>query len=234
MKIAIFHFNPLELYPPATNFLECLEKTTPKNSSVKVFTLALAAGHMVFELESHNFQIVRLGKSKNGSIPIDRYIQYFRYYFLSILACIRWRPDKVLYFETLSAFPVYVLMKVLKRIDIFAHYHEYMTQDEYKRMWLNGKIFGLEKRSILPNAAWVSHTNADRLEMFLNDLKITFDKSRHQIFANYPPKSWFKKPKVRKISTPISFVYVGSFSSLDTLYMREVLAWIVSLNGKQL
>ncbi len=232
MKIAIFHFNPLELYPPATNFLECLEKTLPKNTSIKIFTLALESGHMVFKLESHNFQIVRLGKSTKGSLPIGRYFQYFKYYFLSILKCIQWKPDKVLYFESLSALPVYVLMKLFKGIEVFAHFHEYMTPQEYKRMWLNEKIYALEKRSILPKAVWISHTNIDRLDMFLKDREIMFNKSKHHIFPNYPPKSWLKKPAERQLSTPISFVYVGSFSSLDKLYIKEVLAWMMSLHKK--
>ena len=141
MKISIFHFNPIEWYPPAMNFLACLEKNLPENSSVKVYTSSLSSRHMTFEIPSNRIEIIRHGNFRVRKKPLGRYFQYFKYYFFSTVSSIHWKPDKILYYETLSAPTAYVLMKLFKNLKVFVHFHEYMTPEEYKRTWLNKKIY---------------------------------------------------------------------------------------------
>ena len=120
-KIAIYHFNPLELYPPVMNFLHALALNLPGNTTIKVFTSALVSGHMVFHLENNNIQIIRLGRFQIRRNALNRLVHYLQYYIITMLNSLLWQPNRVLYFETLSAFPVCCLTRVFKKMTIFAY-----------------------------------------------------------------------------------------------------------------
>jgi len=162
----------------------------------------------------------------------SRMVQYLRYYLISFLQCLRFRPSKVFYYETISSFTPYLLKRLRgKRIDLFVHYHEYMNSEEYGHMKLN-RIFHQLELKIYNKAKWISHINNYRLQLFLKDL-VRPELVNTHIFPNYPPASWAVAPKDSR-AQPIKLVYVGTMGSLELLYIRETFRWIRSKSGEVL
>ena len=155
-----------------------------------------------------------------------------KYYIWGLFKCIVWQPDKILYYESMSVFPAFLFSVLNKKTKIYIHYHGYFTLTEYNRTFLSRLPYMVEKKFILPKAYWISHTNKERLELFLNDINLSFNKDIHHIVPNYPPAKWSRFLKQsRNQSKPISLVYVGSFSSIDNLYVKEITTWVTSHNG---
>jgi hypothetical protein len=229
-KIAVFHFNPIELYPPAMNFLDCLQQSLSENDRVWVYTTRRTPDAELYHPKGNQIVIKRIARYTLGLNPANRLVQYLRYYLLSFLQCIRFKPSKVFYYETISSFTPYLLKRWPgTTVDLFIHYHEYMTRDEYSRMILN-KTFHRLERQIYRRAKWLSHSNKYRMQLFLKDLGGPALTNTH-IFPNYPPAAW-ASPAKNKIPLPVRFVYVGAMDSLELLYIRETFDWIRSRSGE--
>ena len=228
-RIAVFHFNPLELYPPAMNFLDCLQRSLSENDRVLIYTTRPAVKTELYLPMGDQIIVKRITSYTQDLAVAKRMFQYLRYYLFSFLQCIRFRPSKVLYYETISSFTPYLLMKWPgSRIELFIHYHEYMNAEEYSRMFLN-KIFHRLERKIYGRAKWISHTNKYRMQLFLKDLEEPV-LTNIFIFPNYPPAAWVF-PARDKITRPVKLVYVGAMGSLESLYLRETFEWIRCKSG---
>lgn len=227
--IAIIHFGPLELYPPAQNFLRFINDQK-LNQKLVVFTTANSYKVLSrFQVPNSNIQIIRLGWSGNKLHSLYRYLNYVYFYTLTFLLLLFFRPKRVLYYETISSFPA-LLYRWLwgKTVKLYVHYHEYTTPGEYRSgMRLTRWFHKLEKK-FLTSANWVSHTNNYRMQLFLNDIKPK-TVSRPEILPNYPSKSW-QQSKLAEIKIPYKIVYAGALS-LDTMYTREFARWISCQKG---
>jgi hypothetical protein len=144
---------------------------------------------------------------------------------------ITWKPDAVMYYETLSALPAIVYKKMFKRDSrLIIHYHEYTSVEEYRHgMIVNRWLHKLERKAY-PLCSWISHTNSDRMNLFVSDNKFLNIPNRH-ILPNYPPGKWKNETQKSSAELPLRFVYVGALS-LDTMYVREFANWIVGQNGQ--
>ena len=81
---------------------------------------------------------------------------------------------------------------------------------------------------LYPTAAWISHTNSDRMRKFTHDLSgVTV--SNQQILPNFPPRSWQQEPQ-KRVLVPLKVVYVGSFS-FETMYVKEFATWVDNQKG---
>jgi hypothetical protein len=230
-KLAIVHFNPIEKYPPALNWLNFIASHSPGTIEVKVFTMRPDNSWELFVPGSDNIRIIRSGKQGDAN-PLRRYINYGLFYAGTLLRLIGWRPDTILYFETLSAFPpLFYKTYFGRRSKLFIHYHEYTTIKEYQEsMRLSAWQHGIERKSYAA-ADWISHTNEDRIRLFKEDLAwVSLPAVR--CLPNYPPSSWYDGPSVRqRPGKPLKIVCVGAIG-LETMYTKEFAVWVISQGGE--
>jgi len=202
----------------------------PLDAKVHVYTRNPIPGTEKYLSPDLKISIIRNGRS-HEKISFLRYWNYLTYYLKVSFKLIFWRPASVLYYETLSALPALLYKIVFKKsTDIFIHYHEYTSLKEYREgMILNRWIYSLEKK-VFPIAKWISHTNSDRMRLFIEDNDPIKIQNPH-ILPNYPPKNW--KPDYWKgdLSSPIMFIYVGALG-LNTMYLQEFAEWIIKQKGE--
>lgn len=227
-KIAVIHYAPIELYPPTTNFLDIFN---PGNTRIYVFTC-----HNINNLEPYRNNRLSI---KRYAMPGNEFVlwrlwKYFRFNFGVLFALIWLKPKKILYYETYSAYPVYLYKKYFnQKVEVFAHCHEYFSPEWWRNvsMRLMRYYYKKEVSYLYPRAVWLSQTNAKRLELFLQDIGRPQLDTGH-VYPNFPPKSWRSYRVTNEIASPVRLIYVGSFGSVKTLYIPEILEWVKSLNGK--
>ena len=164
---------------------------------------------------------------------LKRFGLYVTFNLTSLWLLCRHRPGKVFYFETMSAWAACLYKKYINRTAaLFIHFHEYTSPEEYRTgtilnrwlHWIEMKIFKLAK--------WVSHTNQDRKNLFIND---TGSKAplHVEVLENFPPRSWIRQNEVREREHTgiVRFVYVGALS-LDTLFVKEWALFVRKFPGK--
>jgi hypothetical protein len=227
-RFAIVHFQPVELYPPIMNLLNYLSEKKSEEIEVRVFTMRAGVPKQLYH--SPGIKIFRRGNSKKQFF-ILRYWNYIFFYFSTIANLVFWKPNVILYYETLSALPPFFYKKFInKNCRLLIHYHEYTSAEEYKNGMMLGRwLHSLEKK-IYSLSAWVSQTNSDRMRLFLEENKNVPVQSIH-IMPNYPPLTWRTDNNNDLISSPVKFVYVGALS-LDTMYTKEFAEWIIEHKGK--
>ena len=218
-KIFIIHFQPLEQYPPVMNLLRFLSKENTGTASIHAVS-TLPAGRRLLQLPG--VSIHRPARWSKPMSAMKRAWLYIAFNFSALWLLIRNRPSKVLYYETMSAFPAVWYKKLFNRsAALFVHYHEYTSPAEYASGSLLNRWLHRLERSVMPAMQWVSHTNADRLNLFIRDLG---GKSPVQtaVVENLPPAAWkvVTDGQHHPRTDIIRFVYVGAFS-LDTLFVKE-------------
>jgi hypothetical protein len=229
-SLFIVHFQPIEKYPPILNYLNFLAEN---NNFKNVYVITTKSTLKIPLYKNQKTNVIRF-PAINGN-KIARLIRYLYFYLGSLFILLVKNPKKVLYYETLSSFsPIIYFYISLKTIHLYIHYHEYETPEEIKSGMAMSRIFhNLFEIKIYKNAKWLSHTNEQRMNLFLKDNPF-INKSITRIMPNYPPRSWANFDIKRNIEMPVRFVYVGSFASFDTLYIREFINWIKKKNGNAL
>jgi hypothetical protein len=230
-KICIIHFQPLEKYPPITNLLNYLAENID-NLEITIFSTKNNLG--LPQYRNRKIKIIRYQGINEKTPSFVRLFHYLKFYLGCLMQLLVKQPDQVLYFETLSSFPAIIYYYLnSKRVKLLIHYHEYSTPKEYQNGMFLGKWFHRLEQKIYSKVSWLSHTNQQRMDMFLNDCQTVNRKSTH-LLPNYPPQSWSKNIKI-KTSIPdiLRIVYVGS-TGLETLYFKEIFAWVQQQNGNVL
>lgn len=224
MKIALIHFQPLENYPPVMNCILDLEKE--KGEAVSIFTT-----HSQNNWFGSSYPIYRL-----GNYTTSRWSRYWTYLYFNF-ACFYflcfYRPEKVLYYETYSAWPVYWYKKLFPSVNVFIHFHEYVSEKEKKQSSSYFKYLLIKETYNLKKAIWISHTNEDRMYFFQQDFPFV-RKDQCYILPNYPPADWAIRAQQiranRQVSAVKRMVYLGALG-LDTTYIKEIAAWIEEQKG---
>jgi hypothetical protein len=245
-KLAVLHFSPIERYPPVINWLNFLADTflaDPKNAvaapsgfGVRVFSLRAGNDVKPFAAPAANIRITRPGRA--GKKGIFAYLNYGLFHVRTLLQLIKWRPDTVLYYETLSSFPAIFYKKFInRRASLFIHYHEYASPKEYREGMVLARWFHRLEKKIYPLAAGISHTNTERTALFKNDLEGIALPSLY-VLPNYPPASWRSAGRKRELAAgagaaKIKIIYVGAIS-LDTMYTKELAQWVSQQGGRVL
>ncbi|MBZ5858002.1 glycosyltransferase family protein [Flavihumibacter profundi] len=227
-KLTILHFQPLEKYPPIMNLIEYLSGQHFNN----IFILSRAnnkAGKFIYKNYNPIVKIKRYGGEVLDSSKFASWLGYIFFYTRAFLFLLWNRPAKVLYFETISSFPV-VLYKMFinKKAKVYIHYHEYTSPPEYGSGMVLIRYFHKLERKIYHEAIWISHTNQFRLNLFKEDENILGENLK--VMPNYPPQSWHKTI-VKKNEAIKRVVYVGALS-LTTMYTREFSEWVIKQRGK--
>lgn len=228
-KLAIIHFQPLEKYPPITNLLDHLADKSEKTTVISTKnTLGLS------NYSNSTIRIIRyLAISEDGTLFV-RLFQYLIFYIGSMFTLLLKRPNKVLYYETLSSLPAIIYYYLsFKKIKLLVHYHEYSSPEEYRTGMFLTNWFHLWEQKIYPQVAWLSHTNNQRMELFIHD-NPNINRAITRTMPNYPPMSWRRNTQsIKPITFPLKIVYVGSVS-LKTMYFPEFINWVTAQQGKVL
>lgn len=222
-KLALVHWMPLEMYPPAVNLAREL---AAQGWDVTVFTTRNRHG-----LDDFSAPGVTVSRSNSTSRDegAARAFAYGGFHFRTAAKLISNRPDAVIYFEPQSSLPVYLAGIARPGMPVFIHHHEYHEPAEFLKPGMRlARIFhNIEKKVLFPRAVWISHTNAARLELFLADNPVGL-REKARILPNMPPASWGSEPNrawSNSPSGPLRMVYVGSLSREDT-YIESCVRWI--------
>lgn len=232
--LAIVHFNPIELYPPVINLLNYIAEQMP---SLQVYVFTNTANHPIREYAARqkNIIIKRYAASGTGFSLLKRYRNYFAYYYQTYTSLKKIHPQWVWYFETLSALPArwYFSHQQFRDTKLLIHYHEYMSPAEYANgPWMVKWNHRAEKK-LYQKVQYLSHTNEERMQLFLQDNRISL-KGKTHIFPNYPPKTWINTTQEnKKIALPVKMVYAGAIG-MESLYIKEFCEWVNRQNGNVL
>jgi hypothetical protein len=228
MSLAIIHFQPIEKYPPVLNTVDILS-TTLDNIKVYLFTTEQYSSLDIYFASNANIEIVRYKGIRKQDSRIVRFWVYIKFYLSVTFKLFSLKPNKVLYYETISALPAIIYKSIQVNSRIFVHYHEYTTTHEYQVGMLLTKICHKLEKSFYSLFDWISHTNTVRLEMFVKDNPdIKYNKLK--VLPNYPPKSWQISERLIA-SFPVRVVYIGALG-LSTMYTKEFCEWVAGLNGE--
>jgi len=232
MKIAVIHFLPIEYYPPATNIIGYLSDRIHDSDLLYVFTTHNSKNRKVYK--NPQTKIYRFKSAIKNRYRIFRLLKYLNFNISVFFKLLFSQPDKIIYFETLSAFPPYLYIKYIrKKTAVFTHYHEYTSLYQYARksMAIERFFHRLEIKYLYKMAAWISHTNMERIQLFQKDYPFVNASILHEM-PNYPPKSWHSFRKLNNYTPifPIKCVYIGSLSFENT-YLKEFVDWVIRQKG---
>lgn len=231
-KIIIIHFQPLEFYPPIQNLLSVM-----KNSEMNKDILVISTTQTKLDSYNLNSESITISRINTySSNRLNRLLRHFHFYILSLYKLIRYRPGTVLYFESISAFPAIVYKLFFKKKRLLVHYHEYTTKEEYNNGMLLVKWNHFLECRYYSKFSWISHTNPDRLKLFLKDIKIDYPL-KIEVMPNYPTENWinmsisfFSEMEANK-SKPVRLVYIGALSFEDT-YIKEICKYVLKNKDK--
>jgi hypothetical protein len=224
MSIALLHFQPLEQYPPVMNCICDLDKE-------KVTALKIFSTHSKNNWFSSSYPIYRLGNYTTSRW--SRYWTYLYFNFACFFFLCVYRPNKVLYYETYSSWPVYFYKKLFPSVNVFIHFHEYISERERKESSAYYKYLHKKETVLLKKAIWISHTNEDRMRLFQQDFPFV-RKDQCHILPNYPPADWQNLAQINKTNrtqaTYQRIVYIGALGIKST-YIEAFAKWVHQQNG---
>lgn len=230
MKLAVVHFMPLEYYPPVTNFLTFIAEKS--NITAKVWSCGNIKKRE--EYQNRKISITRNAFPDVKEFAIIRLMKYWIFNINTLIGLVIFRPDRLLYYESFSVWPVYFYLKYFNNAaQLFIHFHEYSSPEWYAEgMRLVKHYHKLEKKYLFNKASWISQTNKIRAELFYNDHN-TIYKNKIFILPNYPPKGWqiSRNRKIVKNQGVQKLVYIGSLSLKDT-FIKEICYWVFDKKGK--
>ena len=131
-KLAIIHFQPLELYPPVQNLLQFLEPYLSE-TELEVYSNSTDSPYTYFVSNLPNIKIIRIGRTFNRMGALTRYYNYLLFNIICFIKLIKLNPKKILYYETISSCPAFLYRKYFNsKVEVLIHYHEYTSPEEYK------------------------------------------------------------------------------------------------------
>ncbi len=235
MRVAIIHFRPIELYPPIHNLLNFL---SAEEKEIEIFLYSTK--RKIKGLQENSYEIKKSYRHiiLSDNLPkwkrLFNYIQFNLYTTFSLLLT---RPDKIIYFQTISSFPVFLIKKIFRsKAPIFIHYHEYFSPSHYNKVMKLEQFFHKRESYLYKTAYWISHTNQDRLRLFMKDNQLESNSDKLHDLPNFPPKAWKNHTSIKSkmnSSSPLKLVYVGALST-HNMYTKELFSWISKQKGEVL
>jgi hypothetical protein len=230
LRLAVVHWLPLEQFPPAKNLLDLF-------GNDPAFRITACTSIRAGESHPWDSEAVNLHRSTfpgAGRSALVRLLQAVRLYLTILFGLLQSRAEAVLYFEPHSAPAVFLYLLWNRSARLFIHYHEYRELSHYRDRGNAIARLGhwLEIRWLFRRCHWISHTNSDRVRMFLDDHP-QVPATVMQAVPNYPPPEWLVRSDVRPPahSASLRLIYVGAVSLHDT-FIREVADWVVD-RGEQ-
>lgn len=218
----IVHFQAIEKYPPAINFLTILGREYGDRSGIFLLTSAPGSTHR--ELQIPGIHIERVSSGTAGKGKLARMLVYAVFFIKTLWRLIILRPSSILYYETLSAgAPVFYCRYINRKCRLLIHYHEYTSPQEYATGMINVRWYHRMERSFYQRAIWISHCNNDRVRMFLQDVQQDIASLVH-VLPNHPPASWSAQPNTGT-TLPLGIVHVGALNT-EGFYLKEFAEWV--------
>ena len=129
-RIGIVHYLPLEYYPPVTNLLDCM--VLEEDMKIKVWSCHNVKNRQPYSA-GRGIHITRTIFPKASDTRLFRLFKYVIFNLHFFFGLLRFRPEKILYFDTYSVGPVYWYLKFFgKKTELFVHNHEYFDSDWYQ------------------------------------------------------------------------------------------------------
>jgi hypothetical protein len=231
-QLVIIHFHPIEEYPPILNLLQVIAEKR-KDLAVTVLTNYKTNQHFTFEIDNPQIEIKRIADVDAGKSIWQRYLAYYNFFRKSAAALTKINPDNILYFDPISSISAYRYYTKNKRASakLFIHHHEYVSTQEIASARGLMKWAHAKEKVLLQKATWISQTNEERMNFFLQDHGLKKDERFH-IMPNWPLQKWNARVQTdRPIDGPLRVVYVGALG-MDTMYVKEFSEWVMSQNGK--
>lgn len=220
-KNFIIHFLPLEGYPPILNLLDFF---SDKEDTIKIICCS-TKGEFKSTYSNKKTKINRFGKSSDKKIFL--WLSYLFFNLFTILLLLVKRPKNVMYYETISSLPAYIYKKYInKNANLFIHYHEYVTLEEYSSGSRLNQFFHQLEQKIYGDAKWISHTNEVRLHKFLSDNSLQYNNETHKTTPNYPSKKWGVKNTKWINDTPLKLIFVGYSVDPNGCFILELIEWL--------
>ena len=220
-NLFILHFRPIENYPPVQNFIKEVI-----DSDADLTWSCISTNGKLKPIAYLGCNIFRFGSSDSGKLSL--WWTYLWYNFSVIIKLLIYRPNRLFYYESLSAFPAYLYKTFIhKKVKLYIHYHEYTSPFEYQNVSLIERYFHTLEKLIYKKADWISHTNKVRLDKFLLDEGLAFNRKVHHFLPNYPSKKWAVLNKERKQNEPLKLVYVGYSLTEAGSYLLELIDFLV-------
>lgn len=225
-KVIIIHFRSVKDYPPVINAARYLAS---RNMLVTIFSGSHSRSPFSFQQKGIT---LRQFFFKSG-LPILEYARYGWFYVAAFLELVKTRNTPILYYESISALPVWFYFLIFRnsKRPLFIHYHEYFTKAEYAGQTLLERVGRKVEPLLFRRAVWISHTNTERMTFHQQDFP-RLQAQQLQVLPNYPSSQWLATSSrtVDYEKTPFKIVYVGSLSLTGT-YIREVLEWVKAQAG---
>lgn len=195
--------------------------------TVEVYTNADVSGSGLKEFQSSGGRVlIRRFRPFVKRTSRFRILNDLGFYLFCLLRLLRFQPRTVLYYETISALPALLYKKMAgRRLNVMAHYHEYVTPAEYRNGMASVKLIHHLEERMYGQYTWISQTNEVRLQKFLDDNHLTANTTRHFSLANHPPRSWNTHPEMKTITGVKKLVYVGALGG-GSMFFKELLEWI--------
>lgn len=225
-KVFIIHYYAIAYFPPAFNMLRSLMQmcnVTCISSSVDNFSIGE-------DMKGYVRSPIHTCHSDSRVLTLFKYLYFLIYTLFELL---KDKPDTIIYYESISALPVYIYKRFInRRVKVAIHYHEYMTREEYEQPGMRLSAFNnsIEVKYLYNKACWISHTNKYRIDFFLKDYPLV-EPSKCYTLPNYPPKDWFVPRKENRGDGVTKLVYVGSLSR-NNMYLEELCYWIDAQQGR--
>ncbi|NDK54520.1 glycosyltransferase family protein [Pontibacter fetidus] len=227
--IAIIHYSPLEKYPPIINLLNYIEEREEKQLQYSVWTTKQDED----TFHPSNIKVIKLPGIEHQDNKIKRILNYLTFNIKVFFQLIGYKPQKILYYESISALPALLYKTIWNRnVEILVHYHEYTSPEEYQSGMVMTRIIHKLEQKIYKSYKWISHTNQTRADLFTKD-NIDNNISNIKILPNYPPRSWIKNKtnlNAKVSSKPLKLVYVGALCT-ETMYTKELCNWVTQQYG---
>ena len=226
-KLFVIHYYPIDYFPPAMNLVKTLQE------KAATYVISTVKSNCLKEFVATSARIFRPIKENKKDSSMKVLLKYCYFSLFSLWQLILKKPDVILYYESISALPVYLYKRFIhKKVKVCIHYHEYMTPEEYNRpgMRLSKYNHKLEISYLYKSAYWISQTNQYRKDFFLKDYPLIPQTNCH-VLPNYPPQQWHVKNKVITADGILKCVYIGSLSLRDT-YIKEFCEWVAEQKGK--
>ncbi|MEI7702702.1 MAG: hypothetical protein WCK86_23100 [Planctomycetia bacterium] len=231
MRVTVVHWFPLEQFPPAQNLLRFL--AGQEQVSVSCLSTKNDRGYPDFFVDGCAMSRRAFPNSRMGKLRrLWLFLSFPIWVFLKLR---RLKPEVVLYLEPHSAPGVFLYSVLHPRCRIFIHYHEYRELSHYRE---RGNLVArvarrLEQHWLYRRAEWISHTNSDRVDLFLQDVPgVAPEKMR--VLPNYPPANWLGKHAAAwpGEGKPLRLFYAGAASFRDT-WIREVCEWVLTQDAAE-
>lgn len=227
LKVVLIHWFPIEQFPPAQNLVNELADTD--QIEVTCCTTNKASSNYSFSNDKVSFR--RSPFPLQGQLKLIRLLRFLYFPWMCFFTVILNRPSVLIYIDPHSATAAFLPLLLLPKCRLVVHYHEYREPSHFRDRGNALARLGnlLEKWWLHRRAAWISHTNHDRIRLFLSDNPGVSPKKMHTV-PNLPPSSWLSSAdsQAQKESGPLRLVYIGAASLRDT-YIQNLVLWFQNL-----